>query len=702
MITFYDKNNENSVAQWERIFVEANKLLAAVGSDIKITTIDGYYSKIRDILDASIAKKSDPSFADPSVFMLLPPDETPFEINANTRTITVPAEFTRCAGVTGDNYCEFVTFKIDRYFDVKDLADPNIKILIKWKNAKNEEGASLVELKDTDYEYGKIRFGWPLTKEIASTAGNVTFSVEFYQEDATTTEKIYVLNTLPAIIPIRGGLELSGPIEPQKDVKAHIGKFLSNSVDVNYPIPVPPSFSSTNGAIDLSDADLVDDTLTLTALAIAPDSADVSYRWFYIPSGETIGYELGIYEKVSYADEEAFEQDGRVKYTKIGDIYTASEEYDSTEEYYILTGNGLYDIDKEFYQKTQDQEVTTLKNYYYKDGDIYKIVVDNTLIEYDDSAEELKYFKTPESTTSFDVYEKYTTLKIKPETDFTTVPVPDGFNEITGDYYVKAKSSFEINTGTENDSSHCIVAKPDEINFGAENLTNDLTLSEVSANNILTVKSITDASYSWRYTNNSNNVDRENNNINNSTSVGSNSNEITTLNPGWYQVHAAVSKNRYEEEAYSNICRVVDKPQAPIIKRLSWKNKKNPQSNYKIIFSTDPEDIINELTKSEYNAGDLIELKIEVDFDSSLDRQLITDQLSYVWYINANGNISDLNVTPTNEGNISTISVNLADGNNGFVQYACKITNTLNSQTAVLDSGIDDPSNDSFFFSFVG
>jgi hypothetical protein len=50
-------------------------------------------------------------------YLMLPIDETPFRINANERTITVPPAFDKCGGVQSDNYAEIITFTIDRYFD---------------------------------------------------------------------------------------------------------------------------------------------------------------------------------------------------------------------------------------------------------------------------------------------------------------------------------------------------------------------------------------------------------------------------------------------------------------------------------------------------------------------------------------------------------------------------------------------------------
>ena len=44
------------------------------------------------------------------IYLMLPIDEAPFEIDANTRTIKIPSDFAKCSGVQSDNYSEIVTF----------------------------------------------------------------------------------------------------------------------------------------------------------------------------------------------------------------------------------------------------------------------------------------------------------------------------------------------------------------------------------------------------------------------------------------------------------------------------------------------------------------------------------------------------------------------------------------------------------------
>ena len=61
------------------------------------------------------------------MWLILPRDEGLFEIDANSRKINIPAEFSRNGvGVQGDELAEIIYFSIDRYFDTTDLYDKDI------------------------------------------------------------------------------------------------------------------------------------------------------------------------------------------------------------------------------------------------------------------------------------------------------------------------------------------------------------------------------------------------------------------------------------------------------------------------------------------------------------------------------------------------------------------------------------------------
>ena len=87
-------------------------------------------------------------------------DEETFDIDANSRTITVPPSFKHGVGVKGDQVAEIIYFKIDRYFDATDLNTQNI--YIEWENAKGEQGLSKEYVRDITTDPDHIIFGWPL------------------------------------------------------------------------------------------------------------------------------------------------------------------------------------------------------------------------------------------------------------------------------------------------------------------------------------------------------------------------------------------------------------------------------------------------------------------------------------------------------------------------------------------------------------
>jgi hypothetical protein len=110
-------------------------------------------------------------------FLRLPLDEPIFEIDANTRVITVPNEFrTNGLSVQGDHLAEIVFFSIDRYFDRTDLS--NTDITINWKMGTNV-GKTKYFIMSKDIIPGKVIFGWPINNIITQKSGSLTFAVEF-------------------------------------------------------------------------------------------------------------------------------------------------------------------------------------------------------------------------------------------------------------------------------------------------------------------------------------------------------------------------------------------------------------------------------------------------------------------------------------------------------------------------------------------
>lgn len=189
MITKY---KDSVKLAYQKLYEDINK---ASNGEIQIDNLESFFGYIQEI--GELDKK----------FLRLPLDEPLFEIDANSRKITIPSDFTANGlSVQGDHLAETVFFSIDRYFDYMDLNNCNIRI--NWKIG-DVSGQSVNFSKSVDAEPGKIIFGWPVAKDLTGKSGTLSFAVEFYTERDNVTS--YSLNTLISTINIKEGLVLINP-----------------------------------------------------------------------------------------------------------------------------------------------------------------------------------------------------------------------------------------------------------------------------------------------------------------------------------------------------------------------------------------------------------------------------------------------------------------------------------------------------------
>jgi hypothetical protein len=83
---------ENNRTEYNALFKKAYEELLAEGkieanAEGRFTSLNEFFAHMSDLYEL-----------DP-VYTMLPLDEEPFEINANTRTIKVPASFSKAAGL---------------------------------------------------------------------------------------------------------------------------------------------------------------------------------------------------------------------------------------------------------------------------------------------------------------------------------------------------------------------------------------------------------------------------------------------------------------------------------------------------------------------------------------------------------------------------------------------------------------------------
>ena len=132
-------------------------------------------------------------------FAHLPSNEPRFIIDANSRKINIPFEFS-FLGVIGDHKAETIYFEIDRYFDDVDLSEHTCVIQFINKNPqtlKFNEGLYPVTTMDVNSIDGKIIFGWNIMNDATQIAGDIHFSIRFYSIDSNN-KFTYNFNTLTA------------------------------------------------------------------------------------------------------------------------------------------------------------------------------------------------------------------------------------------------------------------------------------------------------------------------------------------------------------------------------------------------------------------------------------------------------------------------------------------------------------------------
>lgn len=161
-----------------------------------ITSPQDYYKALQ-----SIKNKNKPQYA-----ILLPKDETIYNIDLNKREVEAPPFL----GLINDNYAETIYFKVDRFFDNMDLADTTCSIQYTNSGIENDEGRSyLVPFFDiyTYKDQNKILLPWQISGEVARASGIVNFSFRFFKLN-DRNQYVYNLNTKTATSKVLSTLDL--------------------------------------------------------------------------------------------------------------------------------------------------------------------------------------------------------------------------------------------------------------------------------------------------------------------------------------------------------------------------------------------------------------------------------------------------------------------------------------------------------------
>ena len=348
----------------------------------QITSLEEYFQYIKDLCNIS------------PIYTILPLDEEIFEIDANTRQITVPADFQKNGvSVQGDQISEILYFKIDRFYDMEDLH--GCDIFIEWrtpadKNGVVYEGVSKPWAVDLESQPGYIIFGWPLSTEITSVPGTVTFSVRFYRFDDHVLK--YSLSTLTNTVTIKPGIDLANSVRVNLETPNAITdnrEFISNRLensevyDPTARDPQKPKFDKNEAGEPGSAADVV-----------IASKADNSYKFYrHVSAANTVSgnyddYVVYLTNPVTGKEEDGFyrirstvSDGGSISYAWIkmdedGTVYNTStfmKQDRGDGNNFILTtdtsfkvldaDNNEVDNHKRYYYRTEENYVVAYKEY---------------------------------------------------------------------------------------------------------------------------------------------------------------------------------------------------------------------------------------------------------------------------------------------------------------------------------------------------
>lgn len=202
MRVYLDPNNAELKAKYDELF-------AQIARETNKTVVDlpTYFDALENIKMGSQKYK----------YFRIPLDEPCFEINMSTRAISVPKDFaTYGLGVKGDTRAEIVFFESDRFFDQVDLKSANC--WIQWVNTSTQaKGNSQSVYMDATEE--KLLFGWVITEEMTSGAGNIEFAVRWFTTDENGNIS-YSVSTQKATCSIKSSLDLDiKDLQPELDIE---------------------------------------------------------------------------------------------------------------------------------------------------------------------------------------------------------------------------------------------------------------------------------------------------------------------------------------------------------------------------------------------------------------------------------------------------------------------------------------------------
>lgn len=368
----YDKVNYVINSGYAKAYKKALEVLPSFTADqtYKVTTIDDYFSILKPLMEIVQFAMANPNMEnggyDKTIFndklFIIPFGENDFAIDANTRKIGIPQEFSRNGvGVEGDHFVESLYFTIDRYFDTIDFAQSEIKAIVEWINANGEKCYSPAWTKVLDDDNKKLIIGWMLTDKATKKAGVVKFSIRLYTlQDGKLESSFATLVTNVVINPsMNFDLEAVGQdkIEPEykssDEIHTEVFKRLRSSPavnktekDVEKPEYVIRYAQLKNGKIaDKGNFDIADanagDTYYVWAKS---NSGFISYDWSLVKNGKPFKDTNPTYVPTSLwdSDMEYYIKNANNEYTLAENV---TESIVASGDYYVIMGVGQLPIE---------------------------------------------------------------------------------------------------------------------------------------------------------------------------------------------------------------------------------------------------------------------------------------------------------------------------------------------------------------------
>lgn len=338
-------------------------------------------------------------------YLHAPFNEPIFEINTNTRVISVPSEFQKNGiGIVGDHLAEIIFFKLPRFYDVNDLYD-STSITIYWYNNGEKELPTYYKTAPTiKYTEGDILvLGWAISEAATAVAGTIEFSIEFEHKktvDENTQVVDFRLETQSAKLIVKSTLELDKDnavsVDHYNDITMSRAIY-SNVINSLTTAPARiienlPGDNNSHLVLDNSghlDFDPETNNITFHIAAVSPDNNELIYNWSWNgiianqPSGSLINssdlidavtYELKDPKNIVFADPVLIAESGS-NYSAVSDVMLqraiVANASPVDNEWYERVGNS--------YELTEDTEVDSEKVYYVlgEDNTTYQTLTTN-------------------------------------------------------------------------------------------------------------------------------------------------------------------------------------------------------------------------------------------------------------------------------------------------------------------------------------